>query len=72
MNLSIFLCEWEGAERVEAVRRRIECVGEAVGDGGVVGLRGCFGLPGDMVKAVEERKSGRRTQMEMTRWRSMQ
>lgn len=62
MNLSIFLCEWEGAERVEAVRRRIECVGEDVGDGGVVGLCGCFGLAGDMAKAVEDQKSGRRTQ----------
>lgn len=61
MNLSIFLCGWEGAEREEAVRRRIECVGEAKGDGGVLGLRGGCGLVGDMAGAVVGRESGRRT-----------
>lgn len=61
MNLSIFLCGWEGAEREEAVRRRIECVGEAEGDGGVLGERGGCGLVGDMAGAVVGRESGRRT-----------
>lgn len=59
MNLSIFLCGWEGAER-EAVRRRIECVGEAEGDGGVVGLCGGCGLVGDMAGRLWG-ESGRRT-----------
>lgn len=43
------------------MRRRIECVGEAEGDGGVLGERGGCGLVGDMAGAVVGRESGRRT-----------
>lgn len=67
VNLSIFLCGWEGAER-EAVRRRIECVGEAEGDGGVVGLCGGCGLVGDMAGAVVGREWPT-DKRKKTRWR---